>query len=111
MDGSDAAGPLRGQLNGGYFYPEFQRLKITAVKVAPSAQVPEQQAGLPAALRGRFLYLGNGYLTLPALRTGQDLLVPACFKPGNGALEVHPAVSSRRQTNRSHNRTGAAPRG
>ena len=92
--GKGAGGTVvRGHTSSGYFYPEFQRFRITAVRVLPDTHVPDDLVKLPQTLRDRSIYLSGGYIALPAAKTGADLLVPACFKASEGKLQVLPALS------------------
>ena len=62
---------------GGYVYPAFQRWRIVASRVVPPASVPADLGGIPAILRGRFVYFDEGYLTFPSLNSDGDAIVPA----------------------------------
>ncbi|MFO1464973.1 MAG: hypothetical protein U1F35_00785 [Steroidobacteraceae bacterium] len=79
---------------GGYVYPAFQRWRIVASRVVPPASVPADLGGIPAILRGRFVYFDEGYLTFPSLNSDGDAIVPACFVLKQQQLSATP-VSAR----------------
>lgn len=88
------AHPVAGTTHDAFFYPEFQRWKVIDVKPAAGAQIPVDLRGIPAILRGRYLYLGPSYMSIPFVNSGGDVLQPACFQRDEDGLTVQ-AVTAR----------------
>lgn len=84
---------LTGAARGDHFYPEFQRWRIVRVVPLDGAKVPIDAGGIPAILRGQYIHLGTGYLTLPALNEPGDQLTVACFRQSEQGLEAHPVTA------------------
>ncbi len=84
---------LTGAIRGDHFYPEFQRWRIVKVVPIEGARVPIDAGGIPAILRGQYVHLSAGYMTVPALNEPGDLLTVACFRQSEQGLEVQPVAA------------------
>ena len=84
---------LTGAIRGDHFYPEFQRWRIVRVVPMEGAKLPIDAGGIPAILRGRYVHLSAGYMTVPALNELGDMLTVACFRQSEQGLEVQPVTA------------------